>query len=39
MQQLLEEEGIRVIDDKVQDFDTLFWDPMRELGLDDIDEF
>jgi methylated-DNA-protein-cysteine methyltransferase-like protein len=27
MQALLEKEGIRVKDDKVVDFDTLFWDP------------
>ncbi len=31
MQQLLENEGIRVIDDCVADFDTLFWDPSKEL--------
>lgn len=33
MQQLLEDEGIRVDDDRVQDFKTLFWDPTEELGL------
>lgn len=27
MQQLLESEGMRVVDDAVQDFDRLFWDP------------
>ena len=27
MQQLLENEGIQVIEDQVQDFETLFWDP------------
>lgn len=27
MQELLEREGIAVKDDKVQDFDRLFWDP------------
>jgi methylated-DNA-protein-cysteine methyltransferase-like protein len=27
MQELLEKEGIVVIEDKVQDFDRLFWDP------------
>lgn len=27
MQQLLESEGIRVQEDKIVDFDTLFWDP------------
>jgi methylated-DNA-protein-cysteine methyltransferase-like protein len=31
MQQLLENEGIVVIDDRVIDFDKLFWDPAREL--------
>lgn len=31
MQRLLEKEGIRVINDQVQDFSRLFWDPSREL--------
>ena len=31
MQQLLEKEGIRVKEDKVQDFKMLFWDPLVEL--------
>lgn len=31
MQQLLENEGVEVIDDKVKDFKTLFWDPAIEL--------
>ena len=31
MQQLLENEGIRVIDNQVQDFDKVFWDPSKEL--------
>lgn len=31
MQQLLEAEGIKVKDDKVQDFKSVFWDPMIEL--------
>jgi methylated-DNA-protein-cysteine methyltransferase-like protein len=30
MQELLEKEGIIVKDDKVQDFETIFWDPMNE---------
>lgn len=34
MQQLLEQEGITVKDDQVQDFEKLFWDPMVELGLE-----
>jgi len=33
MQQLLEKEGIKVKEDKVQDFENLFWDPMAELQL------
>ncbi len=31
MRQLLESEGIEVVDDKVQNFDELLWDPMKEL--------
>jgi len=31
MQQLLESEGNEVIDDKVKNFEKLFWDPMKEL--------
>lgn len=31
MRQLLESEGIEVIDDKVKNFYALFWDPMKEL--------
>lgn len=31
MQQLLENEGIEVVDDQVQDFDRLFWDPAEAL--------
>jgi methylated-DNA-protein-cysteine methyltransferase-like protein len=37
MQRLLEEEGITVVDDCVQDFKVLFWDPVVELGLLDED--
>jgi methylated-DNA-protein-cysteine methyltransferase-like protein len=33
MQQLLESEGIKVEDDKVVDFKTLFWNPSVELAL------
>lgn len=33
MQQLLEKEGVKVKDDKVADFDSIFWDPMTELQL------
>ena len=31
MQQLLESEGVEIIDNQIQNFETLFWDPMREL--------
>lgn len=31
MQQLLENEGMLVIDDQIQDFEKFFWDPMKEL--------
>lgn len=33
MQELLEKEGTKVKDDKVQDFEKKFWDPVSELGL------
>ncbi len=32
MQQLLEKEGIKVVDDKVVDFKNVFWDPAEELA-------
>jgi len=31
MQQLLENEGIEIVDDTVVRFDELFWDPLKEL--------
>ncbi len=31
MQQLLESEGIRVINDQIQDLETVFWDPIQAL--------
>ena len=34
MQELLQEEGIEVVNDGVKDFAQLFWDPATELGLD-----
>lgn len=34
MQQLLESEGIVVVDDQVQDFEKHFWDPAIELTMD-----
>ncbi|MCM4155395.1 MGMT family protein [Gramella sp. AN32] len=32
MQNLLKAEGVKVKDLKVQDFEKLFWDPMKELN-------
>lgn len=37
MQELLESEGVAVKFEKVEDFKRLFWDPVREFGLDNID--
>jgi len=31
MQQLIESEGIKVKDLQIQDFDTVFWEPSKEL--------
>ncbi|ASO04335.1 MGMT family protein [Arenibacter algicola] len=31
MQQLLENEGIKVVDNQIEDFENLFWDPWQEL--------
>lgn len=31
MQQLLESEGITVIDNQIQDFEAVFWEPSKEL--------
>ncbi len=31
MQQLLESEGVEVIDNQIQNFEELFWDPGKEL--------
>jgi len=33
MERLLESEGVKVKDDQVQDFKTVFWDPAVELAL------
>lgn len=33
MQTLLEQEGIKVKNDQIQDFETIFWNPMKELEL------
>jgi methylated-DNA-protein-cysteine methyltransferase-like protein len=35
MQELLENEGVRVLDDQIVAFSKHFWDPMTELGLKD----
>jgi methylated-DNA-protein-cysteine methyltransferase-like protein len=31
MQQLLESEGVKVVNNQIQDFDKVFWDPAKEL--------
>ena len=31
MQQLLENEGIKVKDNQIQNFESVFWDPVKEL--------
>ena len=31
MQQLLESEGVEVIENQIQHFEELFWDPLKEL--------
>ncbi|UAB82165.1 MGMT family protein [Marixanthomonas sp. SCSIO 43207] len=31
MQQLLESEGVEVVENQIQNFDQLFWDPVKEL--------
>ena len=33
MQQLLESEGVEVINSQIQDFDTVFWDPSKDLKI------
>lgn len=33
MQELLEKEGVKVVDDKIVDFEKKFWDPVKEMGL------
>lgn len=34
MQKLLEKEGIRVKNDKIENFEEVFWNPAEELDLD-----
>lgn len=31
MQQLLESEGVKVVENQIQDFNEVFWDPLKEL--------
>jgi methylated-DNA-protein-cysteine methyltransferase-like protein len=33
MQQLLESEDVEVLDNQIQNFESLFWDPTRDLTL------
>lgn len=33
MQKLLEADGVKVENDRVVDFDKIFWDPEKELGI------
>lgn len=33
MEKLLKKEGIKVKNDQVQDFEKIFWDPIKELSL------
>lgn len=33
MQQLLESEGVKVIDNQIQDFETVFWNPSVKLDI------
>lgn len=33
MQTLLEQEGLIIINDQIQGFETIFWDPIKELAL------
>ena len=34
MEELLEQEGITIKEDQVQNFEKVFWDPSKELGFD-----
>jgi methylated-DNA-protein-cysteine methyltransferase-like protein len=33
MQELLQKEGVTVVDDQVQEFEKLFWNPVDEIGF------
>lgn len=37
MQQLLENEGIVVVDHQIQNFETHFWDPFKALGAPKVE--
>jgi methylated-DNA-protein-cysteine methyltransferase-like protein len=34
MQELLEQEGLKINDDQIENFDANFWDPMQVLSLE-----
>ncbi len=34
MQQLLENEGIVIVENQIQNFNSVFWDPYKELSID-----
>ncbi|HPE86341.1 MAG: MGMT family protein [Bacteroidales bacterium] len=36
MCELLESEGVKIKNDRVQDFETLFWDPASELTIEEF---
>lgn len=36
MQELLENEGLVIVEDQIQDFDRVFWDPFKELDENSI---
>jgi hypothetical protein len=38
MQDLLESEGIQVIEDRVQSFESHLWDPLKHLDQEDFIE-
>jgi methylated-DNA-protein-cysteine methyltransferase related protein len=33
MRILLEQEGLKIVDDRIVDFANYFWDPVKEIGL------
>ena len=34
MQERLETEGVKIVEDQIQNFEEIFWDPTKELALD-----